>query len=43
MTIRHTEKSKRETIRIALTSGPSQERVAADLGIGQDRQRGPRW
>ena len=35
MTTKHTDEFKRETVRIALTSGLSQERVAADLGIGQ--------
>lgn len=35
MTIEHTEEFKRETIRIALTSGLSHERVAADMGIGK--------
>ena len=29
---RHTEDFKQETVRIALTSGLSQRRVAADLG-----------
>jgi len=35
MTTKHTEEFKRETVRIALTSGLSQERVAADMGIGK--------
>ena len=35
MTIKHTEEFKRETVRIVLTSGLSQERVAADMGIGK--------
>ncbi len=32
---KHTEDFKRETVRIALTSGLSRERVAADLGVGK--------
>lgn len=32
---KHTEDFKRETVRIALSSGLSRERVAADLGIGK--------
>ena len=35
MTTKHTEEFKRETVRIALSSGLSQERVAADMGIGK--------
>lgn len=35
MTIKHTEKFKRETARIALSSGLSQERVAVDIGSGK--------
>jgi len=35
MTTKHTDEFKRETVRIALTSGLSQERVAADMGIGK--------
>jgi len=31
---RHTEDFKQEAVRIALTSGLSQRRVAADLGVG---------
>ena len=33
--IKHSEDFKREAVRIALTSGLSRERVAADLGIGK--------
>lgn len=32
---KHTEEFKQEAVRIALTSGLSRERVAADLGIGK--------
>ena len=32
---KHTEDFKRETVRIALTSGLSREWVAADLGVWQ--------
>jgi len=32
---KHTEDFKRETVRIALTSGLSRERVASDLGVGK--------
>jgi transposase len=35
MTTKHTDEFKRETVRIALTSGLSRERVAADMGIGK--------
>jgi transposase len=35
MTIKHSEEFKREAVRIALTSGLSRERVAADLGVGK--------
>lgn len=35
MTTKHTDEFKRETVRIALTSGLSHERVAADMGIGK--------
>ncbi|MCE2576645.1 transposase [Komagataeibacter sp. FNDCR2] len=33
--MRHTEDFKREAVRIALSSGLSRTRVAADLGIGK--------
>jgi transposase len=33
--IKHSEEFKQEAVRIALTSGLSRERVAADLGIGK--------
>lgn len=33
--IKHSEEFKREAVRIALTSGLSRERVAADLGVGK--------
>ena len=33
--IKHGEEFKQEAVRIALTSGLSRERVAADLGIGK--------
>lgn len=33
--IKHTEDFKREAVRIALTSGLSRERIAADLGVGK--------
>jgi transposase len=32
---KHTEDFKRETVRIALSSGLSRERVAADMGVGK--------
>lgn len=32
---KHTEDFKRETVRIALTSGLLRERVAGDMGIGK--------
>ena len=32
---KHTEDFKRETVRIALTSGLSRERVASDMGVGK--------
>jgi transposase len=32
---KHTEDFKQEAVRIALTSGLSRRRVAADLGVGQ--------
>jgi transposase len=32
---KHTEDFKRETVRIALTSGLPRERVAADMGVGK--------
>lgn len=34
-TMKHTEDFKREAVRIALSSGLSRTRVAADLGIGK--------
>jgi transposase len=37
--IKHSEEFKREAVRIALTSGLPRERVAADLGIGNERLR----
>lgn len=33
--INHTEEFKREAVRIALTSGLTRDRVAADLGVGK--------
>lgn len=33
--MKHSEDFKREAVRIALTSGLSRERVAADLGVGK--------
>ncbi|MCF1485252.1 IS3 family transposase [Agrobacterium vitis] len=33
--IKHTEDFRREAVRIALTSGLSRERIAADLGVGK--------
>ncbi len=33
--MKHTEEFKRETVRIALSSGLSHERLAADMGIGK--------
>lgn len=33
--MKHSEEFKQEAVRIALTSGLSRERVAADLGIGK--------
>jgi len=41
MTTKHTDEFKRETLRIALTSGLSQERVAADMGIGKSTLGNP--
>lgn len=35
MTMKHTEEFKRETVRIALCSGLSDDRLAADMGIGK--------
>ncbi len=34
MAIKHTEDFKQEAVRIALTSGLSRRRIAADLGVG---------
>ena len=33
--MKHSEESKQEAVRIALTSGLSRERIAKDLGIGK--------
>ncbi|GCE85305.1 transposase [Komagataeibacter diospyri] len=33
--MKHTEDFKREAVRIALSSGLSRTRIAADLGIGK--------
>ena len=38
---KHTEEFKRETVWIALTSGLSRERVAADMGVGKSTPH--RW
>lgn len=35
MAVTHTEEFRREAVRIALSSGLSRTRVAADLGIGK--------
>lgn len=33
--MKHTENCKREVVRVALSSGLSRTRIAADLGIGK--------
>ena len=33
--IKHSEESKQEAVRIALTSGLPRERVVSDLGVGK--------
>ncbi len=36
--IKHSEESKQEAVRIALTSGLPRARVASDLGVGKSTQ-----
>ncbi|WP_156427193.1 hypothetical protein [Novosphingobium sp. Fuku2-ISO-50] len=43
MTTKHADEFKRETVRIALISGLSQERVAADMGIGKSTLGNKIW